>query len=184
MKDSTRAWWHPLTWFGAIWEVFTSVIGGILRLFGIEMPTPRPQHENLMPEDVDRAYNDAAAAEALPHSFEPTDQRVHEFIRYVNSTVEERAVFDLQDFSPEQQDFMIGLTEDDVVELRRRGPVGQIQAALLGRLPAGWEMQAAPEAMPPEPSKAELVRERFLAAVRGLPQDATETCGLDFAPGR
>lgn len=175
-------WWNPLTWIGAIWDVFASVIGGILRFFGMEMPTPRPHHENLTTEDVDEAYKDAASAEAIDDFRPEVDRRVHGFIRYVESSSEERAAFDLSDFDTELQDFCLGLSEDDIAELRRRGPVGQLQAALIGRIPPRMEMRTAPDVVP-RPSKAELVRERFLRSVRGLPEGC-DTYGFDYAPGR
>ncbi|MBY5329601.1 hypothetical protein [Rhizobium leguminosarum] len=183
MKDSKRAWWNPIGWLEAIWSVFASVIGGILRIFGIEMPTPRPRHEDIQPEDVDRAYNDASAAENIRDFSPDVDQRARGFLRYIESGPAERAAFDLEVFDEPLRDFILGLSDDDIEELRRRGPVGQLQAALIGRIPPGLEMEAAPEATP-EPSKAEQVRARFLAAVRGLPQDDAETYGLDYAPGR
>ncbi|WP_427145166.1 hypothetical protein [Rhizobium pisi] len=177
-----KNWANPLTWFGAVWEVFSAVIGGFLRLFGLG-PTPRIQHDDIQPEDVDRAYNDASVAENIEDFGPEIDSRVRDFVRYVESSPEERAAFDLSKFDTELQDFALGLSEDDIAELRRRGPVGQMQAALIGRIPPGLEMQTAPEVRP-EPSKADLVRERFLRAVRGLPQDDADTCGLDYAPGR
>ncbi|MGO6692495.1 hypothetical protein ACCS54_18965 [Rhizobium johnstonii] len=181
--DLAKKWWNPLAWFGAILDVFASVFGGILRLFGIEMPTPRQQHDNLARADVDRAYNDAAAAEAIKDFAPELDQRAHGFLRYIDSSPSERASFDLSVFDQGLQDFILGLNEDDIEELRCRGPVGQLQAALIGRIPPGMEMKAAPEVIP-EPSKANLVRERFLSAVRGLAEDSAETYGLDYAPRR
>lgn len=187
MKDSNRPWWHPFTWLAGAWEVFTAVFGGILRFFGFEPPQPRMQHENLTTEDVDQAYNDAAVAEAIEDFAPEIDQRAQGFLRYIGSSAEDRAAFDLSVFDRRLQDFILGLKEDDIEELRRRGPVGQLQAALIGRIPPGLEMQTAPEVIPEpsKPSKAEMVRERFLRAVRGLPQDdAADTYGFDYAPGR
>ncbi|NKQ73465.1 hypothetical protein C3Y89_24535 [Rhizobium sp. UPM1132] len=183
--DSTKKWWHPLTWLGATWDALASVIGGILRLFGIEMPTtPMPRHENLSVEDVDQAYDDASVAEQIADFSPEVDQRAHGFLRYIESTPSERAAFDLSAFDESLQDFILGLSEDDVEELRRRGPVGQLQAALIGRIPYGLQMRTAPEAYP-EPSKAaELVRERFLRAVRGLSEESADSYGLDYAPRR
>lgn len=178
-----KNWWNPLTWLAGVWEVFTSVFGGILRFFGFEMPQPGMQHENLTTEDVDDAYRDASAAENVHDLAPEIDQRARGFLRYIESSPAERAAFDLSVFDERLQDFILGLSEDDVEELRRRGPVGQLQAALIGRIPPGLEMQMAPEVRP-EPWKAELVRERFLRAVRGLPQDDADTYGLDYAPGR
>lgn len=177
-----KNWWNPLTWLGAIWEVFSSVVGGFLRLFGLG-PAPQARHENIQPEDVTDAYNDAAAAEAIEDFGLEIDQRARGFLRYINSSREDRAAFDLSVFDEPLQDFILGLSEDDIEELRRRGPVGQLQAALIGRIPPGMEMRTAPESIP-EPSRADLVRERFLRAVRGLPPDDAEMHGLDYAPGR
>lgn len=177
-----KNWWNPLTWLGAVWQAFLSIVGGFLRLFGLG-PTPRMQHENLTTEDVDDAYRDASAAENVRDFSPEIDQRVRGFLRYIESSPAERAAFDLSVFDERLQDFILGLSEDDVEELRRRGPVGQLQAALIGRIPPGLEMQMAPEVRP-EPSKAELVRERFLRAVRGPLEDDANVCSLDYAPGR
>lgn len=174
-------WSKPLTWFSAIWGAFASLIGGFLRLFGLG-PAPQTRHETIQPEDVDRAYNDATAAEAIEDFSPDIDQSARGFLRYIESSSAERAAFDLGVFDERLQDFILGLSEDDIEELRRRGPVGQLQAALIGRIPPGSEMTAAPK-FRPEPSRAELARERFLRAVRRLPQDDAETYGLDYAPG-
>jgi hypothetical protein len=176
-----KNWWNPLTWLAGVWEVFTSVFGGILRLFGFQPPQPQMQHENLTTEDVDDAYRDASAAENVRDFAPEIDKRARGFLRYIESNPAERAAFDLSVFDERLQDFILGLSEDDIEELRRRGPVGQLQAALIGRIPVGMEMKAAPDVRP-EPSKADLVRERFLAAVRGLPQDDADGYSLDYAP--
>lgn len=177
-----KNWWNPLAWLAGMWELFSSVVGGFLRLFGLG-PAPQLQHQNIQPEDVADAYRDASAAEAIEDFAPEIDQRALGFLRYIDSSPAERATFDLSVFDTALQDFILGLSEDDVEELRRRGPVGQLQAALIGRIPPGLEMQTAPESIP-EPSRADLVRERFLRAVRGLPQDDAETHGLDYAPAR
>lgn len=183
MKDAWKKWLNPFHWMGAIWNTLASVLGGILRFFGILVPQPMMQHENLSAEDVDDAYRDASAAETI-HDFSPEiDQRARGFLRYIESSPAERAAFDLSLFDEPLQDFILGLSEDDIQELRRRGPVGQLQAALIGRIPPGLEMQAAPESIP-EPSKAEQVRERFLRAVRGPLEDDADVYSLDYAPGR
>ncbi|TBA24703.1 hypothetical protein [Rhizobium ruizarguesonis] len=178
-----KKWWNPFWWLGEIGRAIFGVVAGILRFFGMDIPQPRPQHEDIQPEDIDRAYNDAAAAESIRDFSPEIDQRARGFLRYIESSPAERATFDLSAFDQPLQDFILGLTEDDVEELRRRGPVGQLQAALIGRIPAGLEMKAAPEVIP-EPSKAELVRERFLRAVRGLSEESADSYGLDYAPRR
>ncbi|RVM58883.1 hypothetical protein CN128_07490 [Sinorhizobium meliloti] len=181
MKDWMKNWWNPIWYLKAIWQTFTSVIGGIFTALGFSFGSGQPQHENIQPEDVDRAYNDTAAAEALPPTFgRDIDNRVHEFVRYIESSPEERAAFDLSVFDTQQQDFILGLKDEDIEELRRSGPVGQITAALIGRIPPGVEMETAPVAKP-EPSKAEIIRGAFLSRVRGRAED-TSYDGLDFAP--
>lgn len=179
VKD-LKKWLNPLHWLETAWNVFVSVLGSVLRLFGIERPMPRPAHDNIQPEDVDRAYHDAAAAEALPPTFgPPVDTAVNEFLRYVESAPEERAAFDLSPFDNDLQDFVLGLTEGDLEELRRRGPIGQITAALIRRIPPRLEMETAP--VIPEPSKAELVREALLSHVRRRTEEAA--CGaVEFSP--
>lgn len=183
MKNWKYNWWNPLTWLASVWEVFTSVFVGILRFFGFEPPQPPMQHDDIQAEDVDQAYNNASAAEQIADFSPEIDQRASGFLRYIESSPTERAAFDLSVFDMELQDFILGLSEDDIEELRRRGPVGQLQAALIGRIPPGLEMRTAPEAVP-EPSKADLVRERFLRAVCGLPPEEADTYDMDYAPGR
>lgn len=184
MRHWKHNWWNPLTWLAGVWQAVTSVFVDILRFFGFEPPQSLMQHDDIRPEDVDHAYNDASAAEQIADFSPEIDQRASGFLRYIESSPTERAAFDLSVFDMELQDFILGLSEDDIEELRRRGPVGQLQAALIGRIPPGLEMEAAPDVRP-EPSKAEVVRERFLRAVRGLPQDdAEDVFVLDYAPGR
>ena len=181
MKDWMK-WLNPLHWLETVWNIFASVTGSILQFFGFDQQPPL-QHDDIQPDDVDRAYDEATAAEAIEDFSPEIDRRTQGFLSYIKATPEERAVFDLSVFDQYMQDFVLGLTEDDVQELRRRGTVGQLQAALIGRIPPGAKTQTAP-VVNPEPSNAALVRSRFLTAVRGGLEYDADTCGINFAPGR
>lgn len=181
MKDWKKNWWDPFWYLGAVWQTFTSIVGAIFRAFGFNVG-PRPQHENIHVEDVNDAFKDAAAAEALPETFGPEiDSKVNGFFRYVQMSPEERASTDLSPFTADEQDFILGLTQAQLDVLRERGSFGALQAILIRRIPQWPSEKTAPE-MKPEPSKskAEQVKEAIRSRVRGLAEDASD--GLDFAP--
>lgn len=183
MNNAWKKWLNPFYWIGAVWNALASMLRGILRFLGLPVPQPVQRHDDLTTEDVDNAYRDASTAEAISDLAPEIDQKARGFLRYIDSPPEERAAFDLSVFDSALQHFILGLSEDDIQELRRRGPVGQLQAALIRRIPPRLEMPTSPDAVP-EPSKADLVRERFLRAVRGRPQDDTDTYLPEYAPGR
>lgn len=181
MRDWMK-WLNPLHWLQTAWNIFASVIGSILQFFGYS-PQSVLRHDDIQPDDVNRAYEEATAAEAIEDFAPEIDRRTQGFLSYINASPQERAVFDLCVFDQDIQDFVLGLTNDDINELRRRGTVGQLQAALIGRIPPGAEVQMARE-VNPEPSNAALVRSRILTAVRGGLEYEAGTYGINFAPGR
>lgn len=181
MKDWMK-WLNPLYWLETVWTFFASVIGSILQFFGFDQQPPL-QHDDIQPDDVDRAYDEATAAEAIEDFSPEMDRRTQGFLSYIKASPEERATFDLSVFEQDMQDFVLGLTEDDVQELRSRGTVGQLQAALIGRIPPGAEIHATQEVYL-EPSNAAPVGSRFLTAVRGRLEYDADTYGINFASGR
>ncbi len=175
-----KKWWNPLFWLTEIGRALMETISSFLRLLGFDMPAPGQYRDNVTPEDVDQAYHEAAAAEATQDCRPEFDRRIEGFLRYVESSSEERSLFDLSSFDQELQDFILSLTEDDIEELRRRGRVGQLQAALIGRIPQTTEAKTAPIAA--QPSKAELVRARLLAHVGNRRVERAEPGGAVDGP--
>lgn len=175
MTEKWKKWWNPAWWLEAVFSMVSQVISGILRFFGFGAATQRPAHANIQPDDIDRAYSDAAEKAALPETAGPElDQRVQMFLRYVGANPGDRASLDLSAFAQGEQDFVLGLSETDLNVLRGRGPVGIIQAILLKRIPEWSVTLPAPKLMP-RSSGQQLLRERFLRGVRQVSHDdATE----------
>jgi len=187
MKNEKRwweQWWNPIAWLAEITRTVLSVINGILGFFGIRLPQPAAQWEAIRPDDVKAAYEAAAAAETRPQTLEPSvDAKVAAFQRYVDAPTEDRPAVDLSVFSVDEQDFVLGLSEADLKKLQAEGQFGAMAAIILCRVPEqktdhSPKTETAPEL--PEPSHAELIRERFLHFVRRRPEEAAPDS--DFTP--
>lgn len=167
MTDRWKKWWNPFWWLETVFTMVSEVISGILRFFGLGSSQQRPAHANIQPDDVDRAYTDAAA-KAVPQAAGPEfDQRVQKFVGYVGANPSERTALDLSAFTQNEQDFILGLSEVDLEVLRDRGPVGIIQAILLKRIPEWSVKPPAPELVPKSLGRR-LAHERFVRSVRRL----------------
>ena len=121
--NTTSAWnWlNPLFCLQTIYAFFTALITDILKLFGL---APRPatdDFENIQAKDVEDAAAGAvereASADALFHELSPA-QVVH---AYAQATEEQRAVMDLGQLSQVEQDWLLGLSDTDLVLLGASG---------------------------------------------------------------
>lgn len=99
------------------WKLFAGLLQGIMSLFGFSPRAPKQQHDNLGREDIAaaeaEARSDAAAAELVSKIRAP-EGVVHE---YAVSPSDSRSSIDLSPLSPEEQDWLLGLSDGELAML-------------------------------------------------------------------
>ena len=113
-KTTQIQWWNPFAWFGAILQ-------SILAFFGM-LPHPRTDgHESILPADVADAEKDARKAQeaidTIMADMTPA-QIVHS---YCTASEEVRKTMDLGKLTTEQQDWLMRLSDADLVMLGNSG---------------------------------------------------------------
>ncbi|MEY9562269.1 hypothetical protein [Sinorhizobium fredii] len=171
-KDNKFQWWNPLRWFDMIVQAVGAIFRGILELFGIFSDPPPMQHENIQVADVESAEKTAREQQAAIDHFnrEMTPaQIVHVYCR---ATEADRKVMDLSKLSVEQQDWLLRLSDGDLVMLGASGEaacgrsVKALKVMVSKREMKAAEIEKAPEILStPEPmtedEKWEFIRERY-----------------------
>lgn len=117
--------WNPLTWMQlaleAAWGVLKGIWDALMSVFGMNPKAPRGQHDDITPEDVtDAAKYEASKQELvdmLNHDRTPA-QIVHS---YAAAGVMDRPTVDLSALTPEQQDWLVGLSNGDYILLAASG---------------------------------------------------------------
>lgn len=143
-KTTQIQWWNPFAWIGAILQ-------SILAFFGM-LPHPRTDgHENLQVADVADAESDARKAqEAIDEivaDMTPA-QIVH---AYCTASEEARKTMDLGKLTMEQQDWLMRLSDADLVMLGKSGEAACRRSVEAGKLMVSRaklrpsEMEAAPQ---------------------------------------
>lgn len=116
-KKSLRSLLNPLTWLDAVVGLLVTLLGPILRLFG-RMPLPDTGgFENIQTSDVDEAERLAkqqqAVVDAMARAMSPA-----EIVRaYARAETAGRAVMDLSGLDMAEQDWLLQLSDDDLVKL-------------------------------------------------------------------
>lgn len=114
-------WWNPLSWIGTILQsigVFLHMLG---ISFGLIQPPRSDGHENIQTTDVTDAEEDARREqEAIDEivAYMTPAQVVH---AYCKASVEARKTINLAPLSMEQQDWLMRLSDKDLVLLRGSG---------------------------------------------------------------
>lgn len=120
-KTSTWNWLNPLLWLQQIYTFFASLVTDILKLFGLVPPPATNGFADIQTEDVENAAAGAvekeAMADALLQQLCP-DEIVH---AYTLATEDQRAAMDLGKLSAREQDWLLGLSEADLVLLGASG---------------------------------------------------------------
>ncbi|MGV2052832.1 hypothetical protein ACQZ48_22410 [Agrobacterium sp. 22-209-1] len=114
-------WWNPLSWLGSI----LNSIGAFLHLLGVSFglipPPPTDGHENIQTTDVVTAEQDARrqqeATDDINANMTPA-QVVH---AYCTASEESRKTVNLAPLSMEQQDWLMRLSDADLVMLGESG---------------------------------------------------------------
>ncbi|NKJ77778.1 hypothetical protein [Rhizobium leguminosarum] len=180
-KDKTLPWWNPLGWVDMILQVVGAIFRSILEFFGMLAPPPSDQHENIQIADVDdekkAAEEQQAAIDHLQSEMTPA-QIVHAYCR---ATEDDRRLVNLSKLSVEQQDWLMRLSDAQLVMLGEsgEGACGRSVEALRlmvskSKLRAS-EIEAAPVVLPipsdvpmTEEQKREAVEDRIDELFPGL----------------
>lgn len=173
-KDTTFPWWNPLGWVDMILQVIGAVFRTILEFFGMLTPPPTDQHENIQLADVDdekkTAEEQQAAIDHLDREMTPA-QIIHAYCR---ATEDERRLMNLEKLSVKQQDWLMRLSDAQLVMLGEsgEGACGRSVEALKLMVSRSKlrppEIEAAPLALPipkdipmTEEQRQQFVEERF-----------------------
>ncbi|WP_428427337.1 hypothetical protein [Pararhizobium sp.] len=173
-----KKWWNPVSWMQfaleAIWSVLSGIWTAILGIFGIHPTAPRGAHENIKLGDVDDAAAAEADKQALADLMNAEMTPADVVLAYASAGLMDRPTVDLGKLTPEQQDWLVSLSDGDLALLSASGhPSCEMSLRALKAIPYLTKLRAesAPEAAP-EPivlqTKENLIRERYIEVVRGL----------------
>lgn len=120
MEKKTKSWWsllNPLEWIYAAFTLLAAVFAPLLRWLGMLTPPSTTGFENVQKSDVDDAKKLAeeqeAAVDAITWEMSPAD-----VIRaYARAGVAGRAAMDLSALDFDQQDWLLGLSVEDLSKL-------------------------------------------------------------------
>lgn len=119
--DNKFQWWHPLGWADLILQTLGAVFRSILEFFGMLSPPPTGRHENIQIADVEAeekiAREQQVAIDHLQSEMTPA-QIVHAYCRAIE---DERRLMDLSRLSVEQQDWLMRLSDAQLVMLGESG---------------------------------------------------------------
>ncbi|MBX5021162.1 hypothetical protein [Rhizobium lentis] len=180
-KDKTFPWWNPLTWVDLILQAVGAIFRSILEFFGMLAPPRTDQHENIQLADVEAEKKTAeerqAAVDHLDREMTPA-QMVYAYCR---ATEDERRLMNLEKLTPEQQDWLMRLSDRDLVLLGASGKAACTRSVEALRLMVSTsklrapEMEADPVALPipkdmsmTEEQKQQFIEDRFDELFPGL----------------
>ena len=174
----TKNWWSPLAWmqaaFEAVWGIISGLWTAFLGIFGIHPKAPSGRHEDIKIEDVDQAATAEASKQELADLLDRERTPAEIVHAYAEAGAMDRPTVDLSALTAEQQDWLVSLSDSDYILLSASG-VSACERSLtalmaipdLSRLRAEKPAEKAPQAVIQQ-TKEELIRERYLAVVRGI----------------
>ncbi len=120
MEKKTKSWWsmlNPLEWIAGFFQLIAAVFGPLLRWLGMLTPPSTEGFQNISKEDVDDAAELAteqeAAVDAIMREMSPA-----EIVRaFARADAAGRASMDLSGLDLEGQDWLLGLSDDDLSKL-------------------------------------------------------------------
>lgn len=120
MENKKKSWMsllNPLEWFSVALRLLAAVFGHLLRWLGMLTPPSTEGFENIQKQDVEDAKQLAeqqeAAVDAIVREMAPAD-----VVRaYARADAAGRAMMDLSALNLAQQDWLLGLSEDDLAKL-------------------------------------------------------------------
>lgn len=133
-KKKQFQWWNPISWVDAVLQILGAVLNSIFRFFGLG-PLPRTEgHDNLQVEDVIDAENEARRAQEAIDTIAADMTPAQVVHAYCTVTEEARKTMDLGKLTAEQQDWLLSLSDADLVMLGQSGESACKQSVEAGRL--------------------------------------------------
>ncbi len=133
-KTKQLQWWNPFSWIEAILQTVGAVLRDIFALFGMMSSPPTSGHENIQMDDVSAAEKDARKEqEAIDEIFADMTpaQIVH---AYCTTSEDARKTIDLSPLTVEQQDWLMRLSDADLVMLGKSGEAACKRSVEAGKL--------------------------------------------------
>ncbi|UXT22535.1 hypothetical protein FY140_17615 [Agrobacterium tumefaciens] len=172
--NKTFPWWNPLGWVDMILQALGAMLHSILAFFGMLAPPSTDGHQNIQIADVEAekktAEEQQAAVDHLQNEMTPAEI-VH---AYCKATEDERRLMNLEKLSAAQQDWLMRLSDRDLVMLGASGEDACGRSVEALRLMVSKsklrtpEIEAAPVVLPipstmqmTDEQKEEFVRDRF-----------------------
>ena len=168
--------------FSFIGELFR----GILSIFGIHPQPPNERHEDIQPEDITQAYEEAAAARSVTEDLQPSlDARLDAVYAYARAAAEDRGAIDLSALAEDEQTWLMAVSDGDLKRMAAAGRLGCI-TALVHKSVAQMTVKAhtkkaviAPEPIAPAVPKVDLLRDAYRSRrVGGHPHPSFKPAGL------
>jgi len=172
--DNKFQWWNPLGWVDMMLQMVGAVLRSILQLFGMLAPPRTDGHQNIQVTDVEvekkTAEEQQAAIDHLQNEMTPA-----QIVRaYCRATEDERRLMNLEKLSVEQQDWLMRLSDAQLVMLGESGEAAcgrSVEARQVKVTKAKLrapEVEVVPVVLPipqnmamTEEQKEEIIRDRF-----------------------
>lgn len=130
-KDRTFQWWNPFAWADAVLQVLGAILHKIFAFFGMLSPPRTDGHENIQVADVEAAEKEAREALAAVDEIEAEMSPAQVVHAYCSATEDSRKTMDLSKLSVEQQDWLMRLSDAELVML-----------GVSGEAACGWSVEA------------------------------------------
>lgn len=159
---------------------------GILSIFGIHPQPPNERHEDIQPEDITQAYEEAAAARSVTEDLQPSlDARLDAVYAYARAAAEDRGAIDLSALAEDEQTWLMAVSDGDLKRMAAAGRLGCI-TALVHKSVAQMTVKARTEkaVIEQEPiatvvPKLDLLRDAYRSRrVGGHPHPSFKPAGL------
>ena len=150
-KAKKFQWWNPFSWIDAILQTVGAVLREIFAVFGMISLPPPSRHENIQADDVMAAEQDARKEQEAIDEILADITPGEIAYAYCTASEEARKTIDLSALSVEQQDWLMRLSDADLVMLGKSGEAACRRSVEAGKLmvnraklrPA--EMETAPQ---------------------------------------
>lgn len=120
-KTQKWAWANPLTWMEAIATVLLSILSAISRLFGLSPAPSTEGFENIQSTDVENAAERAVAKETVQDEAISQMTPAEVLHAYATATEDARATMDFGNLVTADQDWILALSDVDLVLLGAGG---------------------------------------------------------------
>lgn len=120
MEKKKKSMWsliNPLEWIQAGFALLAAVFAPLLRWLGMLTPPSTDGFQNIQKEDIDDAANLAEEQEAAVDAIVKEMSPAEVVQAYANAAAAERVTMDLSALDLSQQDWLLGLSDEDLSKL-------------------------------------------------------------------